>query len=107
LPSTQNAYFYHDDRLSGRWVHGSKIDKTRFPILKTRDDRVKILAAIEKIRFFGGIPRRLKTSEIISTFNVEIMRPDYSHKIFDDKRLRPYLRLETRTRVRSEACVRQ
>lgn len=28
------------------------------------------------------------------------MRPDYSHKIFDDKRLQPFLRLETFTRVR-------
>jgi hypothetical protein len=29
------------------------------------------------------------------------MRPDYSHKIFGDKRLHPFLRLETYTRVRS------
>jgi hypothetical protein len=28
------------------------------------------------------------------------MRPDYSHKIFDDKRLRPFLQLETRIRIR-------
>ena len=42
----------------------------------------------------------LKTSEINSTFSAEIMRPDYSHKIFDDKRLRPFLELETSTRVR-------
>jgi hypothetical protein len=28
------------------------------------------------------------------------MRPDYSHKIFGDKRLFPFLRLENYTRVR-------
>lgn len=45
----------------------------------------------------------LKTSENNFTFNEEIMRPDYSHKIFDDKRLRPFLRLETNTRIRRGA----
>jgi hypothetical protein len=29
-----------------------------------------------------------------------IMRPDYSHKIFGDKRLQPFLRLESYTRIR-------
>jgi hypothetical protein len=29
-----------------------------------------------------------------------IMRPDYSHKIFGDKRLLPFLRLENFTRIR-------
>ena len=33
------------------------------------------------------------------------MRPDYSHKIFGDKRLQPFLRLETFTRVRRSRRV--
>jgi hypothetical protein len=35
-----------------------------------------------------------------------IMRPDYSHKIFGDKRLQPFLRLERVIRVRPEARIR-
>ncbi|HVS98318.1 MAG TPA: hypothetical protein VHE54_17615 [Puia sp.] len=44
-------------------------------------------------------------TENYSTFTGAIMRPDYSHKIFDDKRLHPFLQVETNTRIRRGAVV--
>jgi hypothetical protein len=70
-----------------------KIDKTRYPIPKTRSGMVKIRAAIEKIRS----TREMGDFLYLSAAD---MRPDYSHKIFGDKRLHPFLRLETYTAVR-------